>query len=161
MLSIINSALDTNYSLFSHFINPKKNIEKALKKINKKPLDNINLKETILTHSTKVNNEYIEGGKTKVKLNKYERNSKARKICINHFGYNCYICGISLEEEYGEIAEGFIHVHHIKPISEIGDNYMVDPIKDLVPICPNCHSIIHKKNPPVTIEEMRKIIIKK
>lgn len=97
-----------------------------------------------------------EGKKSEVKLNKYERNAKARKLCIQHYGCKCYICKISLEKEYGDIAEGFIHVHHIKPISEIGKSYEVDPIKDLIPICPNCHSVIHTKNPPYTIAEMKK-----
>lgn len=52
---------------------------------------------------------------------------------------------------------GFIHVHHINQISDIGKEYEVDPIKDLIPVCPNCHAMIHSKRPAFTIEEIKEI----
>ena len=58
-------------------------------------------------------------------------------------------------ELYEAIAEGIIEVHHIKPISEIGIDYQIDPINDLVPLCPNCHRVVHKRNPPYTVEEVQ------
>lgn len=104
-----------------------------------------------------------EGLKTKVSVNKYERSSLARKKCIESNGISCCICGINFETVYGEIGKGFIHVHHIVPVSEIGKEYKVDFKKDLIPVCPNCHAMLHRKNKQgqnVTVEELRQILKK-
>ena len=84
-----------------------------------------------------------EGEKRQVTVNKYERNPQLRKQCIARYGTKCCICGFSFEDTYGEVAEGFIHVHHVKPLSEIGTRHDVDPVEDLRPVCPNCHAVIH------------------
>lgn len=103
-----------------------------------------------------INQENLfEGAVRRVSVNAYERNLEARKICINYYGAICKICNFNFETTYGEIGKGFIHVHHLKQISEIGETYRIDPITDLIPVCPNCHAIIHKRNPPYTIEEVR------
>jgi len=63
---------------------------------------------------------------------------------------------MEFEEVYGEIGIGFIHVHHLVPISEIGTSYKIDPVKDLIPVCPNCHAMIHKRKPiPYTVDEIK------
>jgi predicted HNH restriction endonuclease len=64
------------------------------------------------------------------------------------------MCGFKVAQTYGEVGEGFIHVHHLKPLSEIGSKYKVDPIQDLRPVCPNCHAMIHRRDPPYGIEEL-------
>ncbi len=99
-----------------------------------------------------------EGAKKVITVNSYERNLKAREKCIDYWKAVCIVCGFDFYEMYGEIGNGFIHVHHIIPISEIGEEYEIDPIKDLIPVCPNCHSMIHRTNPPLTIEELKKKI---
>lgn len=101
-----------------------------------------------------VDSSLSEGAKTKVFVNKFERNPKARQACLEHYGYNCQVCYFNFEYTYGKIGKDSIHVHHIVPISKIGTNYEVNPIKDLIPVCPNCHLILHKKNAP-TIEELK------
>ena len=98
---------------------------------------------------------YTEGALTKIIVNKYERNLKARKECLKHYGYNCSICGVNLENIYGDLGKDFIHVHHIVPLHEIKKEYKIDPVKDLRPVCPNCHGIIHRRNPAYTIEEIK------
>lgn len=95
-----------------------------------------------------------EGAKKQVCVNSYERNSIARERCIKHYGMRCVICGFDFEETYGEVGRNVIHVHHLKPLSEIGETYSVDPIKDLRPVCPNCHVIIHQKKPAYSIDEV-------
>ena len=92
-----------------------------------------------------------EGAKLRVTVNRYERNPEARKQCINHYGAKCCICGFSFRDTYGDVAEGFIHVHHVEPVSaRKGKRYKVDPIKNLRPVCPNCHAVIHiRKGEPV------------
>ena len=108
------------------------------------------------------NDSIFEGAKKTVIVNKYERNLIARKQCIEANGCECKVCGINFEEKYGEIGRGFIHVHHIVPISTIGETYEIDPINDLVPVCPNCHSMLHRgcNNKILTIDELKLLIQK-
>jgi 5-methylcytosine-specific restriction protein A len=87
-------------------------------------------------------------------LTKYERSHLNRSLCLAYHGYDCKVCGINLKDKYGDIARDFIHVHHLNPISESGI-IKPDPIKDFVPLCPNCHAIAHLKNPPLTVEEIQ------
>ncbi len=86
---------------------------------------------------------YIEGGLKEIKVNAYERDRKARKACIDYHGTDCKVCGLDFGSRYGEIGIGFIHVHHIVPLASIGEEYEIDPVKDLVPVCPNCHAMLH------------------
>lgn len=101
---------------------------------------------------------HFEGEKKSVLINRYERSRKARIECLKHYGYRCLICGFDFEEVYGSIGKNKIHIHHIIPIAKIGMSYVVDPIKDLQPVCPNCHTIIHSKIVPFTIEEVKAIL---
>jgi len=98
---------------------------------------------------------YPEGAVRRVLVNAYERNPSARRRCIEYYGATCSICEFNFKSVYGDAAEGFIHVHHLKPLAEIGGSYRVDPIKDLRPLCPNCHAVIHLRTPAYTIEEVR------
>ena len=88
--------------------------------------------------------EYAEGRVQLVAVNVFERSAKARAACLRHYGFVCSSCGFDFEKFYGELGREFIHAHHIKPLSEIGEEYTVDPIKDLRPVCPNCHAMIHR-----------------
>ncbi|MGV3541103.1 MAG: HNH endonuclease [Rufibacter sp.] len=101
---------------------------------------------------------FSEGSVTKILVNNYERNVKARKACISHHGLNCTACGFNFKAFYGAIGESFIHVHHLKEISKIGEEYTVDPITDLIPVCANCHAMLHKSEPPLTIDELKQKI---
>lgn len=104
---------------------------------------------------------FIEGAKKKVYVNSYERNALARLKCIQHHGASCCICGFHFVSFYGELARGkdsnsYIHVHHLNQLSSIGAEYKVDPIKDLRPVCPNCHAMLHVGKNPVSIEDLEK-----
>lgn len=105
-----------------------------------------------------VNDNLREGKMSTVKVNKYERNPKARKECLEYYGYRCCICGFDFEEYYGLIGEKIIEVHHKKALHEIKETYVVNPIKDLIPVCSNCHTIIHSRNPKFEIDELKSII---
>lgn len=96
-----------------------------------------------------------EGALVKVLANKYERNRKARQLCVEKKGYRCAVCGFDFEATYGEVGRRFIHVHHLVPISSIGKEYELDIEQDLVPVCPNCHYMLHRKDPPYTVEELK------
>jgi len=100
---------------------------------------------------------YEEGARFSVTSTAIERNPKARKDCLSHFGYQCIVCGCDFKKQYGEIGEEFIHVHHRIDISCKPCIHNVDPIKDLIPICPNCHAMAHKRKPAIPIEELKEI----
>ncbi len=104
------------------------------------------------------NEKLYEGAKKQIYVNSYERNRGARDQCVKHYGAQCIICQFDFEKMYGEVGRDIIHVHHLKPLSDIGKKYRVDPIKDLRPVCPNCHVIIHNKNPPYSIDEVMAMI---
>ena len=104
---------------------------------------------------------FPEGSTKQIIINAYERNPAARAACIEHFGYICQICGFDFALKYGLLGEEFIHVHHIKPLYELDEEYEVDPINDLVPLCPNCHSMVHRKRPAYTIADVRKSLLRK
>lgn len=102
--------------------------------------------------------DYFEGRTRKVLINVYERDPKAREACIAHFGCRCAVCTMSFVEEYGELGEGFIHVHHKRPVAMRRREYSLNPKKDLVPVCPNCHAMLHATKPPLTIEQLKRKI---
>ena len=105
--------------------------------------------------------QYFEGALKKVYVNKYERDKYAREECIKANGCKCAACGMNFEETFGELGKGFIHVHHIVPISTIGKEYKINPEKDLVPVCPNCHAMLHRgANGQVLKVEELKLLIK-
>lgn len=99
-----------------------------------------------------------EGAVTQVLINSYERNPEARERCIAKWGSSCAVCGFHFEYFYGELGKGYIHVHHLTPLSAIRQEYELDPVKDLRPVCPNCHSMIHRRSPPLSIEELENLV---
>jgi hypothetical protein len=101
---------------------------------------------------------YYEGATKKVAVNAYERNASARKHCVAHFGTCCAVCQFNFGAKYGAIGQDFIHVHHLKPLAKVKETYQVNPIEDLRPVCPNCHSMLHMRTPPYSVEELTAII---
>lgn len=97
---------------------------------------------------------YAEGKSKIVTVKTYDRSPHARQACIEHYGYACCACGFSFEETYGQLGANYIEVHHLKPVADIGEEYLIDPIKDLRPVCANCHRMLHKQRPPLSIEEL-------
>lgn len=104
------------------------------------------------------NDSLYEGSYKVVKVNIYERNKIARNKCLEQNGYICSVCGFDFYKIYGEIGKNFIHVHHIIPLYKINKEYKVDPINDLIPICPNCHAMIHRRKPELSINELKKYL---
>ena len=102
--------------------------------------------------------KFSEGRRIQVYVNRYERDRRARDLCVRHFGATCSVCNVNFEATYGDIGRGFIHVHHITPVSELGDEYTVNPLNDLIPVCPNCHAMLHRSNPPLTVDELKRRI---
>lgn len=97
---------------------------------------------------------YAEGKSKTVTSKTYDRSPHARQACIEHYGYTCCVCGFNFEKVYGALGENYIEVHHLKPVADIGKEYLIDPIKDLRPVCANCHRMLHKQRPPLAVEEL-------
>jgi predicted HNH restriction endonuclease len=104
-----------------------------------------------------INKKFREGAISQATVNVYERNPQARKKCIEYYGTSCFVCGFNFGEAFGELGKGFIHVHHLKPVSEISKEYEVNPIEDMRPVCPNCHAMIHRRTPLLSIEEIKEL----
>lgn len=102
----------------------------------------------------------LEGFRTLVAVSRIERSAIARSKCIQAHGTSCKVCEFDFYSAYGEIGVGFIHVHHLNPISESKCEAKIDPVNDLVPVCPNCHAMIHRRNPPYKLEEIRMLLDK-
>src|SRR5262245_16087189 len=115
--------------------------------------------ETAAHHSTlaeeSTRQHYLEGTAHTVQVNRYERNTEARRACIRYYVLSCVVCGFNFQQFYGDIGIGFIHVHHLIPLAEIGEQYVLDPIQDLRPVCANCHAMLHQRTPPLSLEELR------
>jgi 5-methylcytosine-specific restriction protein A len=102
--------------------------------------------------------EYTEGKVEKVQVNKYERNPINRELCLAVNGYVCKICGFDFETIYGKMGYHFIHIHHIVPVSKMGGEYIIRPAVDLIPVCANCHAMLHRNDPPYLPVELKQII---
>ena len=106
------------------------------------------------------NQKVAEGRKYEISANRYERSPINRTLCIAEYGYVCQVCGFDFEKTYGSIGKRYIHVHHIIPVSQMGPGYMVDPVKDLIPVCPNCHAMLHRTDPPMEPKTLKDLILK-
>lgn len=107
----------------------------------------------------KFSESYLEGAVHQVLVNAYERDPKARQACINHYGLSCQACDMNFEVVYGELGTGFIHVHHEIPLHSLGEGYAIDPVHDMKPLCPNCHAMVHRTDPPMKVTDLRRVIL--
>lgn len=101
---------------------------------------------------------FCEGNKNQVLVNTYERDRRNRAAAVSIHGYRCKACGRTMSEIYGEVANNMIDIHHVIPLSIASENYIPNIITDLLPLCPNCHAIAHRRNPPYMIEEIKSMI---
>jgi len=97
----------------------------------------------------------LEGTPVEAISRRYERKPLNREICLSVRGRRCICCNMNFGEVYGDIADQFIEVHHTTPASEMGPGYLINPISDLVPICSNCHSVVHLSHPAASVDEVR------
>ncbi len=143
----------------------------AVREISKDEFDKITSKASLLDEKFSSpnadydefhSNNVVEGKKIGYYTTKYERSKINRDKAVKIHGYNCCICNINFKETYGEIGEGFIHIHHVNPLFSLDSEVIIDPSTDLVPVCPNCHAIIHRqKGKVLSIEEMKLIYLKR
>lgn len=101
---------------------------------------------------------YPEGALTTVQANRYERDRRNRAAAIAIHGTACKGCDLEMGARYGSVATGFIEIHHVTPVSQLGAGYVIDPEYDLLPLCPNCHAVVHRRTPPFTVLELRELL---
>lgn len=106
--------------------------------------------------------ELEEGALRQISLTTRERNREARQKCLNHYGYKCLGCGFDFEAYYGPVGREYIEVHHLNPIAASDGEHDIDPIVGLIPLCSNCHSIIHRAGTdvlhPISLEKLKQLI---
>jgi 5-methylcytosine-specific restriction protein A len=101
---------------------------------------------------------YPEGAVSQVLVNRYERDPRNRREAIAIHGKTCLACNFNFAEKYGELGDEYIVVHHTVPVSQMGNDYVVDPVKDLVTLCANCHAMVHRHDPPISLADLKKIL---
>lgn len=101
----------------------------------------------------------VEGQAKQALVTYYERKKVNREACIQLHGALCVVCGFDFAEHYGALGVGYIEVHHLKPLSEIRKSHCINVQTDLLPLCSNCHSMVHREDPPVSIDRLRDIVI--
>lgn len=103
----------------------------------------------------------FEEGEQYILLSKrVERSAAARKRCLDVHGYRCKVCRKSMSDRYGAKGEGVIEVHHLHELWQKDGKHLVDPENDLVPVCPNCHRMIHTEQPALSLEAVRNMLTK-
>lgn len=114
--------------------------------------------DAVPTETTNNHETFWEGNETSKLTTQYERNPEARQKCLDEYGYSCQACEFDFAKVYGQLGEQFIHVHHLIPVSARKKPYRLNPKTDLIPLCPNCHAMSHKRIPPYSIGELQQII---
>lgn len=93
---------------------------------------------------------------------KKERNPLVKKAVIQKFkSHNkavfCEACGFNFYENYGELGKDYIECHHTKPIHQMNGETETR-IEDMVLLCSNCHRMVHRNFPMLSVDELKEII---
>lgn len=99
---------------------------------------------------------FWEGAERRSQQTSYERNRSAREACIAKHGTSCGVCRLSFEARYGVLGAGYIEVHHLTPLGASRGLRPVDPAADMLPVCANCHRMLHTSHPPLSPDELRR-----
>lgn len=105
-------------------------------------------------------NEYLEGRRLTSERSYFRRNPKLVKQAKEHYGYSCQVCGFKFSDKYGEFGSNYIECHHLNPLSEHPDaeKSISTTIDDVRVVCSNCHRMLHRSRPALTIEELKSAI---
>lgn len=101
---------------------------------------------------------FHEGAMKTIELSVHEREPAARRACIEHYSVSCHVCGFDFEHAYGDIGKGFIHVHHRVDLALVSNRREVNPIEDLIPVCPNCHAMLHTETPAMAVDKLKELL---
>jgi len=99
-----------------------------------------------------------EGERAKRETTFLTRNKGVVDAAKKAFNGNCEGCGDNLEAKYGSLARGFVEAHHKYPLAGADDVGVTTKVSDLALLCANCHRMVHRKSPCLTIEELQSIL---
>jgi 5-methylcytosine-specific restriction protein A len=140
---------------------PSKSVKTIFDKLKTKRLSYI-IKQDLQAEMSQNASFYKDGEVKQYYGNRYERKTINRVRAIEIHGTTCVVCGFNFEKVYGEHGKDFIEVHHIKPLSTFDEAVEIDPENDLVPVCSNCHRMLHRKRENVlSIEELKGLLRKR
>jgi predicted HNH restriction endonuclease len=71
--------------------------------------------------------------------------------------FACVICAFDFEKQYGPLGKAFIECHHILPVAQMRPGEKTK-LSDLRAVCSNCHRMLHKASPMLTIERLREML---
>jgi len=142
---LVGFRYDIPNDIFIKIDNPERKLKNKLNWWNKEDDEEQIITEEIPESEV---SKLIEGTAKQIWVNVYERAPRARRDCLDYYRepdgkVKCWICKMDFAGDYDESMAGKMHIHHRKPLHEIRQEYQVDPIKDLLPVCPNCHYVIH------------------
>ena len=120
-------------------------------------ISNPDVSSTLQPDEEEEEKQRLEGRMTEAKVLRRQRNRQARQQCLEASGYKCYICGFDFEKTYGEIGKGFLEVHHKRPISTYDEEHEI-PQSELVALCSNCHSMVHRRKEAMDVDELKNIV---
>jgi predicted HNH restriction endonuclease len=109
--------------------------------------------------------ESFPEGKQLYKLHKFkERNRELIKLAKANYkkskpSMNCQVCNFSFADKYGSIGGGFIEAHHTFPISLLKIETPTR-LEDIVFVCANCHRMLHRKRPWITMHDLQNLLLK-
>lgn len=121
------------------------------------------LAESGITYNANGEVEEFPEGRILTQLHKHkERNRKAveqkkRKVLSEKGKLSCEVCDFDFAKVYGSLGYGFAECHHTIPVAQLGEHHRTR-LEELAIICANCHRIIHKSRPMLTLQELRAII---
>ncbi|WP_335479085.1 HNH endonuclease [Gottfriedia acidiceleris] len=139
---------------------PSQSLLSLFNNLNQKRLSHI-IKRDLQAEKSQNTSFYKDGEAKEYYGNRYERKAINRLRAIEFHGTTCKVCKFNFEDVYGEHGKDFIEVHHLKPLSTLDEAVEIDPENDLVPVCSNCHRMLHRKREKVlTIEELKSLLRK-
>ena len=109
-----------------------------------------------------------EGKAGHISTNTKSRSDKLRKAAIDFYKTSaghlkCCVCGFDFEETYGNLGKDYIQIHHEHPVCQYDDDgvesFIKDAIKNVKPLCANCHCMVHRnKKNAISVNELKKLI---
>lgn len=108
------------------------------------------LLDSLLTPAVQVDTDQVgfqKGGRQLRRHEAIERSSAVRARALAIHGSQCSVCGFSFAATYGPLGEGFAEVHHLAPLASLQRSTRVNPARDVVILCANCHRMVHRRSP--------------
>ena len=83
---------------------------------------------------------------------------KKRRALQQQESLTCEGCNFDFERVYGDRGRGFIECHHTRPLSDLSPEGETTKLSDLSLVCSNCHRMIHKSKPWLSIRQLQSLV---